>query len=119
MTENKAQTLLTDWAMSLVEPDHIPSHTSISVISGEATNLGKHAFRSDVLLYKGGKTLQDYRESISLMLKREMTALQLNATFLYFAVPKNKYVQVARALDCNHETVSAAVRKAITLVKGV
>lgn len=117
MTENKAQTLLTDWAMSLIEPDHIPSHSSVNAIAGESTNLGKHAYRSDVLLYKGGETLQDYRENISRMLKREMTALQLNATFLYFAVPKNKYISVARALECNHETVSAAVKKAITLVK--
>lgn len=117
MTENKAQTLLTDWAMSLIEPDHIPVSTEVNVLAGEANYSGKHAYRSDIPLYKGGKTLLDYRSDISRLLENELTKTQLEATFLYFATPKNSFSKVGRALDCSIDVVSRAVKKAINLLK--
>lgn len=117
MTENKAQTLLTDWAMSLIEPDHIPVSSEVNVLAGEANYSGKHAYRSDIPLYKGGKTLLDYRSDISRMLENELTTTQLEATFLYFATPKNSFAKVGRALDCSHDSVSWSVKKATAIIK--
>lgn len=117
MTENKAQTLLTDWAMSLIEPDHIPVSTEVNILAGEPNYSGKYAYRSDIPLYKGGKTLLDYRTDISIMLENELTTTQLEATFLYFATPKNSFSKVSRALDCSIDTVRWAVKKAINLLK--
>lgn len=119
MTENKAQTLLTDWAMSLVEPDHIPASFDINILAGESTYLGKNAYRSDIPLYRGGKTLQDYRDNIDSLLKRELTKLQLEATFLYFAKPKNKHVKVSKSLGCHVDTVRLGIKKSIQLVKAL
>ena len=117
MTENKALTLLTDWAMSLVEPDHIPASFEINILAGEFTYPGKNVYRSDIPLYKGGITLQDYRDNIDALLKRELTKLQLEATFLYFAKPRNKHIEVSKSPGCHVDTVRLAVRKSIKLVK--
>lgn len=117
MTNTKAQTLLTDWAMSLIEPDHIPSTSEVNPIVGQSFYMGKNSYRSDIPLYTGGITLQDYRNGISRLLKRELTTLQLEAAFLYFAKPKNKYTSVSNVLGCHIDTVRLAVRKSIKLVK--
>lgn len=119
MTDNKAQTLLTDWAANLISPESSTSFYDKNVLALDSASYSKHAFRSDIPLYKGGTTLDVYRQRISCLLKDQLTELQLKAAFLYFTSSRNKYAQVARALNCNPETVTTAVNKAIRLVKGV
>lgn len=119
MTDNKAQTLLTDWATNLISPESSTYFYDKNVLAFDSSSYSKHAYRSDIPLYKGGTPLDVYRQRISSLLKSRLTDLQLKSTFLYFANSKNKYAQVARALDCNPETVAAAVKKAMRLVKGV
>ena len=81
MTDNKAQTLLTDWAANLISPESSTSFYDKNVLAFDSASYSKHAFRSDIPLYKGGTTLDVYRQRISCLLKDQLTELQLKAAF--------------------------------------
>lgn len=116
ISSHKAESLLTDWAMSKADPQHIPTGRHISFMFS-APCQDKRKYRTDSLLWDGRKTMVEIRDEIERTLRTNLSMQALQAAYLYFAQPKASFAKVSRALECSPGFVSSAVKKAIMLVK--